>query len=187
MTLFQQWLHAAVAAGVSEPHAMVLSTVDRAGVPDTRVLILKDVDSHGFHFATESISAKGRQLAEQPVAALNFYWREQARQIRARGKVSRAGADVSSRDFLARPLGSRAASLIGRQSDVLKDRRDLVRELATARERLRGDPQIVAPHHGVYLVRPQSVEFWQGDAERRHVRLRYRCTGDGWTPETLWP
>lgn len=185
--LLAAWLQEAVAAGVSEPHAMTLATAGPDGLPDLRVLILKDLDAEGLYFATESISAKGAQLSVNPQAALGFYWREQGRQIRVRGPVQPADPEVSAQDFLARPLGSRTASLIGRQSAVLHDPAELAAELAAAQARLEADPQLVAEHHTVYLLKPMSVEFWQADVERRHIRLRYRRTPDGWRTERLWP
>ena len=187
MTLFADWLTEAVAAGVDEPHAMTLSTVDADGAPDARVLILKDLDTAGWHFATSAISAKGRQLAADPRVALTFHWREQGRQVRVRGTARAADPAVSRRDFLARPEGSRIATLAGRQSAVLADRAELDRELAAVRARLAADPGLVAEGHTVYSVHPASVEFWQADRERRHVRLRYRRDADGWSRELLWP
>ncbi|GIF81441.1 pyridoxal 5'-phosphate synthase [Catellatospora bangladeshensis] len=185
--LLEGWLREAIAAGVSEPHAMTLATAGPERLPDLRVLILKDLDAEGLYFASESISAKAGQLGANPQAALGFYWREQGRQIRVRGPVQPAGPEVSAQDFLARPLSSRAASLIGRQSSVLHDPADLTEALAEAQARLEADPHLVAEHHTVYLLKPMSVEFWQGDAQRRHIRLRYRRTEDGWRTERLWP
>ncbi|WP_319462127.1 pyridoxal 5'-phosphate synthase [Micromonospora sp. RTP1Z1] len=187
MALFADWLTEAVAAGVDEPHAMTLSTVDADGAPDARVLILKDLDATGWHFATSAISAKGSQLAAEPRVALNFHWREQGRQVRVRGTARAAERAVSRRDFLARPAGSRIATLAGRQSAVLADRAELDRELADVRARLTADPDLVAEAHTVYAVVPATVEFWQADRERRHVRLRYRRTEGEWERELLWP
>ncbi|PWU46799.1 pyridoxamine 5'-phosphate oxidase [Micromonospora globispora] len=185
--LFADWLGEAVAAGVDEPHAMTLSTVDADGAPDARVLILKDLDAAGWHFATTSTSAKGRQLAANPRVALSFHWREQGRQVRVRGTARPADPAVSRQDFLARPEGSRIATLAGRQSAVLADRAELDRELADIRARLAADPGLVTEAHTVYTVVPVSVEFWQADRDRRHVRLRYRRTDGGWERELLWP
>lgn len=181
------WLREAIEAGVSEPHAMTLATVGPDGMPDLRVLILKDLDVEGLYFSTESVSAKGVQLEANPQAALGFYWREQGRQIRVRGAVQAVAPDVSAKDFLARPLGSRAASLAGRQSAVLHDPAELSAALAAAHARLEAEPGLIAEHHAVYVLRPLSLEFWQGDAQRRHVRLRYRRTSGGWSAERLWP
>ncbi|MEV0426666.1 pyridoxal 5'-phosphate synthase [Micromonospora sp. NPDC050495] len=185
--LFASWLAGAIDAGADEPHAMTVSTVDADGWPDARVLILKDLDAAGWHFATTSTSAKGRQLAANPRLALSFHWREQGRQVRVRGTARPADPDVSRRDFLARPEGSRIATLAGRQSAVLPDRAELDRELAAVRARLAADPDLVAEGHTVYTVTPETVEFWQADRERRHVRLRYRRAAEGWERELLWP
>ncbi|MGW4497156.1 pyridoxine/pyridoxamine 5'-phosphate oxidase [Micromonospora sp. NPDC004336] len=187
LALFVEWITGAIDAGVDEPHAMTVATVDADGMPDARVLILKDLDEAGWHFATSSASAKGRQLAANPLTALSFHWREQGRQVRVRGVATAADPAVSRADFLARPDGSRAAGLAGRQSDVLADPAELDRELARVRERLAADPGLVAGTHTVYAVAPHSVEFWQADAQRRHVRLRYRRAGAGWDRELLWP
>jgi pyridoxamine 5'-phosphate oxidase len=185
--LFVAWLSEAIAAGVVEPHAMTLSTLDADGLPDSRVLVLKDIDARGWQYATDAGSAKGRQTARRPVAAMSFYWREQGRQVRVRGSVSSLGREISAGDFLARPVGSRVASLVGQQSQVLRERADLDSALAAAEATVQADPGTVYEHHTVYAVLPVSVEFWQGDAQRRHVRLRYRRSGDSWVKELLWP
>ncbi|MFG2053523.1 pyridoxal 5'-phosphate synthase [Micromonospora sp. NPDC048930] len=185
--LFASWLAGAIAAGVDEPHAMTLSTVDADGAPDARVLILKDLDDEGWSFATSSTSAKGRQLATEPRVALSFHWREQGRQVRVRGVARPADPEVSRRDFLARPLGSRIATMAGRQSEPLDRREALDGAFARARALVLNTPDLAPEAHTVYLVRPETVEFWQADRERRHVRLRYRRAGEGWERELLWP
>ena len=185
--LFLSWLHEAIEAGVSEPHAMTLATVDAEGRPDARVLILKDVDADGWQFATATTSAKGTQLAARPHAALSFHWREQGRQVRARGAVATADPSVSTADFLAKPDGSRIAGLVGRQSAVLEDPGKLTLEIEAASHRLADDPFAVAEDHAVYVLTPAEVEFWQGDRQRQHVRLRYSRSVNGWITERLWP
>lgn len=185
--LFAEWLQAAIDAGVREPHAMTLSTVDADGHPDARVLILKNVDAHGWHFAITRTSPKGRQIAHHPHAALTFYWPVLGRQVRIRGRVRDMGADAHAADFLARPLGSRAGGLLARQSDVLASERELDDALAAQRARLEQEPDLVAPHWAVYAVEPDAVEFWQGSEERRHTRLRYVRAESGWHVERLWP
>lgn len=185
--LFLSWLGEAVAAGVVEPHAMTLSTVDADGMPDSRVLLLKDLDDRGWQFATDADSAKGRQVTSRPQAALAFYWREQGRQVRVRGSVAPLDPETSASDFRARPVGSRVASLASRQSEVLTDPADLEQALAAAEEAVADDPDLLCASHTVYAVTPVAVEFWQGHADRRHVRLRYRRAGDSWTKELLWP
>ena len=120
--LFLSWLHEAIDAGVSEPHAMTLATVDAGGRPDARVLILKDVDADGWQFATAASSTKGTQLAASPNAALGFYWREQGLQVRVRGTVATADPGVSAADFLAKPDGSRIAGLVAGRAPCSKTR-----------------------------------------------------------------
>lgn len=184
---FLNWLRAAIAAGVPEPHAMTLSTVDAQGCPDARVLILKDVDALGWHFAASSRSPKGRQIAGRNVVCLTFYWQTLGRQVRVRGTAVDVGAEAGAADFQARPAGSRAGALTDRQSDVLDDPGQLDRAVAEQRERIAQDPGLVAPSWTVYAVEPRQVEFWQADIDRRHTRLRYTRTAQGWVRERLWP
>lgn len=185
--LFVAWLRAAIDAGVPGPHAMTLSTVDEAGRPDARVLILKDVQDGRWQFATTRTSRKGTQLEAAPWAALTFHWPELGRQVRLRGRVLDAGPEVAARDFLARPDGSRAESFVGRQSQVLRDEADLDGALEDARARVVADPTLVPPGWVVYDLVPDEIEFWQGEASRRHVRLRYALRQQRWTRERLWP
>jgi len=109
-TQFTRWLDTAIAAGVREPHAMTLSTVDTEGLPDARIVILKDLDEAGWHFGVRNSSANGRQLAATHVAALTFYWPEQVRQVRVRGVVRRDAEAVRIADFQARSASAQAAS-----------------------------------------------------------------------------
>ncbi|KDN81907.1 pyridoxine/pyridoxamine 5'-phosphate oxidase [Kitasatospora cheerisanensis] len=186
-TLFVDWLTEAVEAGVREPHAMVLSTAGADGVPSSRALLLKNVDSGGWQFAANSSSPKGRELAENPVAALSFYWPQQARQIRVTGPVEPESAENSAADFLARSPGSRAEAVAGRQSSPLDDRRELDLATEQALDRVTREPGLVVPEWTLYTVRAERVEFWQADKQRKHTRLRYERHGDGWTRGRLWP
>ena len=186
-TLFCEWLRMGIEAGIREPHSMTLSTVDADGRPDARVLILKNVDEHGWHFAITRGSPKGHQISRRANVALTFYWPALGRQVRIRGAARDMGPQVQADDFLARPLGSRAAALLGRQSDVLGSDQELEEGLAGQLERLKLDPQVVSPQWAVYAVLPDTIEFWQGHEERRHVRLRYRRNGSAWATERLWP
>ncbi|KKC39345.1 oxidase [Devosia epidermidihirudinis] len=180
-TLFSTWLRDAIDAGIAEPHAMTLSSVDAAGHPDARVLILKDVDQSGWHFASVSDGPKGRQIAANPNVALTFYWQRFGRQVRIRGEAIALSAEASARDFAARSPVARAMAMVGRQSDTLGERSDIERALRS------GINEDVTLSWTVYAVAPRSVEFWQGDADRRHVRLRYERQTDGWSKALLWP
>ena len=125
LILFAEWLGSAIDAGVPEPHAATFSTVDANGRPSARTLIIKNVDSRGWHVASSATSTKGCELAATPWAALTFYWSALGRQVRVRGEVSRAEAAESAADFRDRSLGSRIAGLLGRQSDRLDNRPDM--------------------------------------------------------------
>ena len=184
---FLAWLGQAIAEGVQEAHAMTLSTVDDDGHPDARVLILKDLDEQGWHFAASAASPKGVQLSRHSKAALTFYWPKVGRQVRIRGTAIALDCHRNAADFLARPQGSRAAALLARQSDVLASADDLDAALSEQHERMARQPGLVAPAWTVYAVRPECVEFWQGDTQRRHTRLRYRRALTGWEKESLWP
>ncbi|WP_133901830.1 pyridoxine/pyridoxamine 5'-phosphate oxidase [Actinophytocola oryzae] len=185
--LFGHWLAEAVEAGVVEPHAMTLSTVDPTGRPSARVLILKYLVDGCWAFATGSGSRKGKELADTPWAALTFYWPAPGRQVRVRGAVSPASADESAADFLARSPGARGAGLVGNQSEPLSGLAERDRVLDDATGRAAADPGLVAPEWTVYRVVADEVEFWQGDERRRHVRLSYTRDGDGWVRRLLWP
>lgn len=188
VTLFLLWLEEAIKDGVPAPHTMTLATADARGRPSSRVLICKDVDSEGrWYFASGSNSAKGRDLAANPGAALSFFWPQQGRQIRLRGTAVHAGSEASAADFLARPPASRAEALIGRQSEPLADPAELDQAFRDAQARIAADPGLVAPAWSLYALTADEAEFWQGDHDRRHVRLRYQRTGRTWTRQLLWP
>ncbi|HEX3650678.1 MAG TPA: pyridoxal 5'-phosphate synthase [Pseudonocardiaceae bacterium] len=182
--LFATWLTEAIAAGVPEPHVAILSTVDADGLPDARALILRDVTTEGWWFASSANSPKGVQLAANPGAALTWYWPARARQVRVRGTVT---AHDGAADFLARAPGGRAEALAGRQSEPLRDRAELTEALAAAEAELARDPGLVAKDWTRYLLSPTEVQFFQGDPARQHVRVRYTRSDDTWTHTLLWP
>jgi pyridoxamine 5'-phosphate oxidase len=184
---FAQWLETAIDAGVPEPHAMSLSTVDEHGSPDTRVLLLKDLDGDGWHFGASSNSPKGRQIRRCSAVALTFYWPVLGRQVRIRGRAMDRGRERSAEDFLARSLGSRATALAGRQSEILNDPAELAREIEGQRQRLAVQPTLIDSAWTAYVVKPIEVEFWQGSSDRRHQRLSYIHDGSGWTKQLLRP
>lgn len=192
--LFVDWLAEAVAAGVPDPQVVTVSTVDTDGLPDARVLVLRDVDTAGggWVFAADADSPKGRQLAAHPVAALTVYWPQLGRQVRVRGAVETAPAEVAAAEFRGRSPASRVAGLVGRQSAPLDSLTAYEPAAAAARERLAADPEAVPPSHTVYVLRAREAEFWQGSGDRRHVRLRYtRTVPDtgpaAWLRTLLWP
>lgn len=194
LPLFWQWFTDVADAGQVEPHTMSLATVDASGRPDVRTLMLHDADETGWHFGSHAGSAKGRQLATHPEAALGFYWPAQGRQVRVRGHVTAAGPEASRADLAHRSTGALASALVGRQSEVLPSYEELTTASQAAWDRAHADPNAPAPSWTLYVLDPTEIEFFQGDAHRRHVRLRYRRqTGPGgagnarWTRELLWP
>ncbi|MFE0103376.1 pyridoxal 5'-phosphate synthase [Streptomyces sp. NPDC059009] len=188
LPLFHSWFAEAVAAGQPEPHTMALATVDENGHPDVRTVMLHDADAEGWHFATHATSAKGRQLAALPQAALHFYWPAQGRQIRVRGRVTTAPHTEALADLHARSTGALAAALVGHQSEVLANGYgELEAASGSAWERARAEPDADAPTWTLYVLAPEEVEFFQGDGRRRHVRLKYRTQSGSWITELLWP
>ncbi|HEX3713586.1 MAG TPA: pyridoxal 5'-phosphate synthase, partial [Trebonia sp.] len=188
VTLFLSWLADAANDKLLGPQAMTLATADPAGRVSSRVLICKDVDAGGrWYFASDAESGKGRDLAANPQAAASFYWPQHGRQVRLAGPAAPAGPDASAADFLARPPGSRAAALAGRQSQPLRDPAELDEAFRRSRAEIEADPGLVAPGWTLYALTAAEVEFWQADHERRHTRLRYRRAGAGWASQQLWP
>ncbi|MFF4802467.1 pyridoxal 5'-phosphate synthase [Streptomyces sp. NPDC001351] len=187
LSLFTAWFAEAVAAGQKEPHTMSLATADADGHPDVRIVMLHGADADGWAFATHATSRKGGQLAARPYAALAFYWPVLGRQVRVRGPVTAAPAAESQGDLHARSTGALAAALTGRQSEVLGSVEELARESEAAWARAQQEPDAPVPSWTLYRLRPDEVEFFQGDEQRRHVRLNYRYNKSGWIRELLWP
>jgi pyridoxamine 5'-phosphate oxidase len=188
--LFARWLEEALAGGVPEPHVMTLSTASPEGVPGARVLILRGVDTAAcaYDFASDRRSAKGRDLAANPRAALTWYWPAHGRQIRMTGPVDVLGEEAARRDFLGRSEASRVAGFTGRMSDPLTGPEEYERTRRAARDLVAAEPGRVPDTHAVYRLRAWEAEFFQADTARFHLRLRYRRTGDDrWTRTLLWP
>jgi pyridoxamine 5'-phosphate oxidase len=193
--LFVAWLADALRRGVPDAAAVTLSTADADGVPDARVVALRDVDVPGAGWAFEASagSPKGRQLAENPVAALTWYWPACGRQVRIRGAVETVPGGVAAEAFRRRSPAGRVAGLVGRQSLPLPSLDAWESAAEEARRRLAADPGLVPEGHTRYLLRAREAEFWQGDRDRRHVRLRYTAAGLSvaggrmWERSLLWP
>lgn len=184
---FVRWLREAVDAGVSEPHAVTVSTADAAGRPSARVVVLHDVRDGGWRFATDARSRKATDLAANPRAALLFHWREQGRQVRLAGPARSLGPEASAADFLARSPGSRAAGLATRPGEPLGSTAELEQAMADARARVEREPGTLLADWVVYEVVPDEAEFWQGDPGRAHTRVVYRRGADGWGSGLVWP
>lgn len=187
--MLERWLVDAETGGILEPNAMVVATADAGGRPNVRTVLLKGLDDTSLRFFTNYASAKGEELAANPVAALLFPWVELQRQVRLVGPVQRLDAAESDAYFASRPYGSQLSALASPQSQVLPSRAELeaTRDVLAARYPEGGEvPR--PPHWGGYAVVPDTVEFWQGRADRLHDRLVYRRDDDGtWRTERLAP
>lgn len=187
VVLLAQWLDEAIDAGVREPHAMSVATVDAQCRPSSRMLILKGLSDGQIQFASNRLSRKGLELGIVPWAAITVYWSEQGRQVRARGHVVDLGYEAGAADFAARPPDARAATLASPQSSVLERPEDVDAAFAAARACLEQDPETVARDWAQYTFVPDEMEFWQADPERRHVRLQYKLSDEIWNRAMLWP
>lgn len=187
--LFKKWFEAAESAGLKEPNAMTLATATFKGKPSARMVLLKAFDRRGFVFYTNYKSRKGRELAENPYAALVFFWQQPLeRQIRITGRVTKVTAEESDDYFHSRPLGSQFSASISNQSSVIGSRAVLLRKLKKIEEKYpNGNPP--RPNHwGGFRVHPSEIEFWQGGKFRLHDRVRYRLRRDGsWSVDRLSP
>jgi pyridoxamine 5'-phosphate oxidase len=187
VTQWHRWYDQAVEAGLVEPEAMTVATVDAEGRPDARIVLVRGVDESGLVFFTNYTSAKGTQLETTPVASAVFGWLGLHRQVRVRGHVERLDAESSSEYFASRPRGSRIGAWASPQSSVIADRDELDRRVAEVEARFPGDDVPRPDFWGGWLIRPFEWEFWQGRPSRLHDRLRFSGRPGDWTIERLAP
>ncbi|HET9822472.1 MAG TPA: pyridoxamine 5'-phosphate oxidase [Burkholderiaceae bacterium] len=183
---FDQWMREALAARLPEPNAMTLATVGEGGRPSTRVVLIKGYDARGVVWYTNYGSRKGRELAANPQAALQFHWVELERVVRIEGRVEKTSAEESDAYYQTRPLDSRLGAWASPQSQVIGSRAVLVANAAKAAAQHGLHPPR-PPHWGGYRLVPDIWEFWQGRKSRLHDRLRYRLEGGAWVRERLAP
>ena len=186
---FLIWLDEAIAAGANEPNAMTLATANKSGTPSARMVLLKRVDTTGFAFFTNYESRKAKELDENPVAALVFYWPEVERQVRVEGKIVRTSDSDSDAYFASRPIEAQIGAWASDQSQPIESREALEARVAEVIMRF-GDGNVPRPAHwGGYLLIPSRIEFWQGGSGRLHDRLEYSMDSSrsGWTLRRLAP
>jgi pyridoxamine 5'-phosphate oxidase len=187
---FQKWFaqaETALAKNQLDVNAATLATADKNGIPSARVVLLKGLDERGFTFFTNYGSRKGRELAENPNAALVFYWQELERQVCIAGPVEKTSRAESEKYFKSRPRGSQLAAWASNQSEILSDRAALETKWNEMEKKFPDDISL-PPNWGGFILKPERIEFWQGRASRLHDRFQYtRQKNNSWKLERLAP
>lgn len=187
ITQFKIWFDDVLKNEKNDPTAMILSTVDKNGHPDSRVVLLKNLYDGNFVFYTNYLSSKAIQIQDNPYAALNFYWPQMARQVRIRGRVKKVSTDESDRYFSSRPIKSQLSAVISPQSQEITDRASLEKALNDSIKK-NGQEAVLRPSFwGGYMIIPDEIEFWQGRDNRLHDRIHYYRQDGMWTHRRLAP
>ena len=185
--LFESWLRDATASEPNDPNAMTLSTVDADGLPDARMVLLKDVDPRGFVFYTNLESAKGRELAANPRAALSFHWKTLRRAVRVRGDAEPVTGAEADAYFSSRARSARIGAWASDQSRPMPDRFALEKRVAEVGLRFGLGSVPRPPNWSGFRIVPRTLEFWRDRPFRLHERLVFARDGDGWTTSRLYP
>ena len=185
--LFVDWLAEARAHEINDSNAMTLATVDADGLPEARIVLLKDVDARGFTFYSNQESAKGMELAACASAALVFHWKSLRRQVRVRGPVEPVSPEEADAYFASRARESRIGAWASDQSRPLSDRQALIEAVAEQTARFEGEDVPRPDRWTGWRVRPLAIEFWRDRPFRLHDRLRFVRAGEAWRRERLWP
>ena len=185
---FTKWFDEAIKAKVLEPNAMSLATVSNDNRPSCRIVLLKGIEENKFLFYTNYQSHKGKELENNPVCALTFFWPELERQVRVEGIAGRVGENQSMEYFQSRPLGAQVSAWASPQSSIVENRTILEERVKQIEKRFEGDQVLPRPHQwGGYAVDPHMIEFWQGRENRLHDRLEYMRVEGSWKIHRLAP
>lgn len=186
--LFDKWFQEMLQAGFKEPQAVALATSAKNGKPSVRMVLMKEYSAEGFVFFTNYYSRKGKELMENPSAALLFFWDKLERQVRIEGAVKKVSAQESDAYFNIRPRESRIGAIASTQSSVLKNRSQLENKVIALTKQFAADEIIPRPAHwGGFLLKPRYFEFWQGRPSRLHDRIAYKLSGKSWKTFRMFP
>jgi len=184
---FEKWFKEAVNARLFEPNVMTFATADLAGRPSARILLLKGFDENGFVFFTNYDSKKGKELAENPQAAMVFFWGDLERQVRIEGTITKVDAEESTAYFHSRPKGSQIGATASPQSSVIPNREVLEDRVTVLTEEF-SEKEVPRPANwGGYRLKPDLIEFWQGRSSRLHDRINYKAVDGAWIINRLAP
>lgn len=188
MEQFDLWWQTAITSDILEPNTMTLATVDEKGHPSARIVLLKELRKKGFVFYTNYKSKKAKDILQNKNVALVFLWKELQRQVRIQGVIKKISEKDSLKYAQSRPIKSQMGAWVSQQSKVIKSRAKLEKKMSHLLEEY-GDQKAMPkpPHWGGYIVKPTSIEFWQGRRSRLHDRLRYRKVKKDWIIERLSP
>ena len=185
---FEKWFDETLQAGVTEPNAMHLSTVNAQGKPSGRIVLLKGITNNKFLFYTNYQSKKGKELEENPACAITFFWPDIERQVRIEGVVERVDAQTSDEYFQSRPRSSQIGAWSSPQSTIINDRTILEQRVLQMEKKFESNKVLPRPHQwGGYQVDPLMIEFWQGRASRLHDRIQYVKVDGIWKSFRLAP
>lgn len=184
---FEKWWNDAITGEIDEANAMTLATSTAAGIPTTRIVLLKSFDKDGFVFFTNYDSRKGHEMAANPHVSLLFFWKELQRQVRIDGLVSKVDAAMSTEYYNSRPLGSRIGAIASPQSQVIPSRQFLEQKVKAVSEMYEAGVPERPENWGGYIVKPVAIEFWQGRSSRLHDRIQYSQEGSSWRIARLAP
>jgi len=184
---FKKWFEQVIAIESEDPTAMVLATVDQDNVPDTRVVLLKELAEDGFVFYTNYLSDKAKQIEHNHYAAINFYWAKCARQVVIRGKIDKLSREHAEAYFASRPVASQISAHASIQSEVIADRKALEDKMHQCEQRFKEQLVPCPEYWGGYKLIPFEIEFFQGRDSRLHDRIRYRLVQGTWLIERLSP